>query len=328
MHECPDEIFFDSVMPKPDEIYRLNGFEYITNANNDGKVWMVIGTPGQKYTNSTTMDAENLTGSVDTIWPHAFPFEGKYGTLGRHFDVTSFDQPAPVHDLDQAGNTDHAGAVPTHVAYWPTGSIGAVDLGHPTTGTCTQNIYTISGSEKSKLNTMSTIYKFFFAAMPGNRRGQDTGAIRAVTGSADHLIASGGYDNLGLDFKMEPNNVTDDQKLTLTIGRQVIPRGWKYGVHNALPVDSYAVYRRDRFGQFRDMLEQRPYTRYLVNGLPRLGAVTCRFVEPGGTGVSTEPKRTVCVNISQFATSSLPYFDDQARDRSDDPDLRGKTVIL
>jgi len=37
-----------------------------------------------------------------------------------------------------------------------------------------------------------------------------------------------------------------------------IIRGWKYGLISALPHYTSAVFRRDRYGQFRDMLEQRP----------------------------------------------------------------------
>jgi hypothetical protein len=36
-----------------------------------------------------------------------------------------------------------------------------------------------------------------------------------------------------------------------------IIRGWKYGLVNAEPYYTSAVFRRDRYGQFRDMLEQR-----------------------------------------------------------------------
>ena len=39
-----------------------------------------------------------------------------------------------------------------------------------------------------------------------------------------------------------------------------IIRGWKYGLISASPYFTSAVFRRDRFGQNRDMLEQRPST--------------------------------------------------------------------
>lgn len=39
-------------------------------------------------------------------------------------------------------------------------------------------------------------------------------------------------------------------------------RGWKYGLFDAQPRYSTAVWRYGRFGQMRDMLEQRPYTKF------------------------------------------------------------------
>lgn len=38
--------------------------------------------------------------------------------------------------------------------------------------------------------------------------------------------------------------------------------GWKYGIYDALPRNSFGFWRRSRFGHFRDMLEQRVFTKY------------------------------------------------------------------
>jgi hypothetical protein len=40
-------------------------------------------------------------------------------------------------------------------------------------------------------------------------------------------------------------------------------RGWKYGLYSAINTTTSAIWRRGRYGQFRDMLEQRLFTRYL-----------------------------------------------------------------
>lgn len=41
-----------------------------------------------------------------------------------------------------------------------------------------------------------------------------------------------------------------------------IIRGWKYGIYNGFPAHSKMIFRRDRYGQFRDMLEQRIFTKF------------------------------------------------------------------
>lgn len=41
-------------------------------------------------------------------------------------------------------------------------------------------------------------------------------------------------------------------------------RGWRYGIYNGIPSRTAVTYRRGRFGQVRDMLEQRRYSRLLI----------------------------------------------------------------
>lgn len=87
----------------------------------------------------------------------------------------------------------------------------------------------------------------------------------------------------------------------------------RYGISNVNPEFTAAQWRADKFGQLRDTLEQRFYT-----ALPgTLSPITVKF--SGSFGVM--PDDTHSQNLSIFATSSLPYFDDgEARNRSDNPD--------
>jgi hypothetical protein len=41
-------------------------------------------------------------------------------------------------------------------------------------------------------------------------------------------------------------------------------RGWHYGLLSAIKTKSKVVFRRNKYGQLRDMLEQRPYTKFLL----------------------------------------------------------------
>lgn len=101
-----------------------------------------------------------------------------------------------------------------------------------------------------------------------------------------------------------------------------IIRGWKYGLYNGLPDYTFAYYRQGRYGQYRDMLEQRIYTRFIFNDQDRTiytnsslndGPVTVKFVDPNDNLV--DPQNTQSQNLSTYATSSLPYFDLQSRNR-------------
>jgi hypothetical protein len=108
-------------------------------------------------------------------------------------------------------------------------------------------------------------------------------------------------------------------------------KGMLYGLKNYHPEKTTAVFRRDSFGQFRDMLEQRDFSTFYTivdhkalkgirSGNPRLlrrgrrnrletGPIVCRFVSSSDGVTLVDPKDTSCSNISIFATSSLPFIE-------------------
>jgi hypothetical protein len=102
-------------------------------------------------------------------------------------------------------------------------------------------------------------------------------------------------------------------------------RGWKYGMMSAFPLKPSVVFRRDHFGQFRDMLEQRLDAKFYnesktsTNGQPvalagvKDSPVQVRFYDRNGN--FTDPLLTLTSNLSFEATSSMPYTDGVARNR-------------
>jgi hypothetical protein len=103
-----------------------------------------------------------------------------------------------------------------------------------------------------------------------------------------------------------------------------IIRGWKYGVINGLPQFTKSYFRQRTYGQFRDMLEQRPYTKFYISSekfpyeddsseFNTEAAISVKFVD--ATGNITNPANTSSQNLSFEATSSIPYFDGQIRNR-------------
>ena len=135
-------------------------------------------------------------------------------------------------------------------------------------------------------------------------------------------------------------------------GISPIIRGWKYGLYSGFPTYSKVVYRRNRFGQFRDMLEQRQDTKYIdltnspfdddaityndyskadagyslkKGGVKNLKSspVEVDFVkqvykvdEKGIGTIYVEPitaSGTISMNLSTEVTSSQPYFDGEIR---------------
>lgn len=108
-------------------------------------------------------------------------------------------------------------------------------------------------------------------------------------------------------------------------------RGWKYGVFSGLPAYNNAYFRRGRFGQLRDMLEQRLYTKFyqipdatqgqIGQSSVSTSPIKVRFVD--ASGKTTLPENTLSQNLSFEATSSVPYFDGEVHNR---PPINNNTI--
>ena len=136
-------------------------------------------------------------------------------------------------------------------------------------------------------------------------------------------------------------------------------RGWKYGLLDGNPHYTSAVFRRDRYGQFRDMLEQRKDSCLITDTmndqlkinyreaekpaipskndslLQEYGILQGTITNPVAVSfvqqqiiddkivyINKDPSLTWSSNLSLHATSSLPYFDGDSRNRGEiDPAL-------
>lgn len=98
-----------------------------------------------------------------------------------------------------------------------------------------------------------------------------------------------------------------------------IYRGTRYGLINPTPLYANCTFSGTRYGQFRDLLEQRQFTVFESDaggsdGVP----VQVIFIdrETGSSLPVGEYSGTNSINLSDYCTSSLPYFDGEVRDRA------------
>lgn len=98
---------------------------------------------------------------------------------------------------------------------------------------------------------------------------------------------------------------------TVAEGEGSILRGWKYGLINGLPQYSKIIFRRNRYGQFRDMLEQRMDTKFFSTTKNEnvLLSSPVRVFFSASNGSKKPYQTTNSSNMSFEATSSIPYFD-------------------
>ena len=93
------------------------------------------------------------------------------------------------------------------------------------------------------------------------------------------------------------------------------PAGWKYGLYSALPTNTTVTFRRNKFGQFRDMLEQRLYMKYLLSKKNTIsGPITVTFISGTDSYVTSTNDSTLNVRdsgiYSRDYTSGRPFSDD------------------
>jgi len=93
----------------------------------------------------------------------------------------------------------------------------------------------------------------------------------------------------------------------------------RYGMKNIINENPKSIFRPDRYGQFRDMLEQaQDSALYDLSNIKKnqdppiiINFVTASSDDP------VEPSTTTSNNFSKYSTSSLPYFDGLNRSRPD-----------
>jgi hypothetical protein len=121
-------------------------------------------------------------------------------------------------------------------------------------------------------------------------------------------------------------------------------RGFKFGFFNIFPTNPTYHFRRSSFGQMRDLMESPPEGK--MNGLVDLAdednglfvadqnaetpPIKIIFMSRAGDS-NISPLDTNTQNLSQFATSSEPYYDGISRERNFDkqppPDLTDVIAI-
>lgn len=120
-----------------------------------------------------------------------------------------------------------------------------------------------------------------------------------------------GYFGFGDDFANFPRGYS--QLNTPVGGKNILIkypvqiRGWKYGIANALPVFSNAVFRSGRYGQFRDMLEQRKYTKFYNETAVFSSPVSLTF--KSGTQAYTYAKDYVTATNPSYNTYDSGIYD-------------------
>jgi hypothetical protein len=212
-------------------------------------------------------------------WLYSFPFESRYGGINRTHAI-----------LKPNGGRESRYKLEFRDATAGTSIINFSDAGTLLTGSIG---FAPRNSEDSLAgNNDGTI----------NQSAPEKDIIKMLFGIGD--LSRGRFFAIGADDDGDRVGINSQNAGgTINLG------GFKYGVSNSSPAYTSAVYRRDSFGQFRDLFEPRKYVATIKDSKISY-PVSQRFFTRAGQPLSEQNRdNTTCSNLSTNSTSSLPYFD-------------------
>jgi hypothetical protein len=337
----PEERYEDTILPDVYQCYLLNGGQLVLAQAElgpapilitDGDSPVVSGAVGKLvFTthNTTASNADTSANIADTVWCNTHPFQRRYKDVPRILEqkLRKNNVYIPVSEsytlasgkgvrygeyvssFPSSSLTTVEFIMPRISVLGPTGSIAGFGATEPVR-------YTLLDVTGSTLAADELFYSFtadlYPPAAPGN-----FGITRGTINPSQKQLTKAIF-GVGDNYQNVPivNAVTSSKHYS-TAGvvngyyvSSVDIRGWKYGVENGFPVYSDCVFRANSFGQFRDMLEQRAYTKFYneygatTDGrnnerIGSLGAVVnIRFVSGSAAWVSASNPTTYNVNDS------------------------------
>jgi len=310
---CEAERYYDSVMPSFTECLREDGNRIISFRNAAGNFLDGAKIPNDIYNGFNFFDGYGSSANETALlynnkWTWSYPFEPRYSGVTRILDVFSSLTTKFQYDLS-TGNGSFVNPI-TIKNYFP------IMINHQ------NNSNDFYPKIQSDINVISSL----------NVQMNKEDLTKCLFGFGDKNTIN--YDNSTKTKRAGNNHLPEFRNwststVTVPIDYQVGPviRGWKYGVVSGLPTYSRCIWRRGKYGQFRDMLEQRPFTKYYNNSKFQTtvndknqsttfdGPVTVKFVDSNDKVV--KPENTWSQNLSLAATSSMPYFDGETRNRGE-----------
>ena len=222
-----NERFLDSLFVDPQAVARANSNKFRVMDTSISST-----PPPIAFYPMGSATAGGVVSNPDRTWPRSYPFDDRYGGLDLERVSNPTSPRMRINDLinDGADVTTYRGEILSNFS---------VVAGPQDPGDSSNRVYTFLDFNSTSVapplvEQNREFLKFFF-------------------GFGDSI-----------DYKLPKvfKNIKAGSSANFRIGHEVEIRGFKYGLISALPTFTSAVYRRDRFGQPRDMFEQRQYSAF------------------------------------------------------------------
>ena len=342
---CAEETYYDSLVPDPIQCWLADNQTKLFNgdslvdtfeAGNTGSLGIGKSARGSQ-TGGDGVGTYN--GYTNEHWIPSFPYEAKY---------RGFQEP-PIDELKRRSN--HNELMNVVFAAPSYNMAGAYSASAPTQNGCPQPSW--NGFDPKGANNSSDAYSYLSGFIsvsvdgkkPGIQQvdvsgtGAGSGLPHEATNKMNYITARTSPDETVLPalfgFGTGPYGAMNtwkrvagtqstateggDGRFFFVASKQ---RGCKYGLYSWKPRATSTIFRSNKFGQMRDMLEQRKYSRFFIqsdSAVETNAPVICQFKEPVWLDPISDSDKaafdTQCSNLSTFATSSVPYFDGEVKNR-------------
>ena len=286
-------VYADSVMPDAVTIYQMGGGQVVYSPT--GYYGTVVDLHFSTNGYVTGSDHTNIS---NTTWFRDQPFVNKYAGVPRGTNTWQSFTPAYLEEEDD----DTSPGIPL-VTYSPTTTTisPAISIGFKVTNVVAGGIYTINAYTDKKNNSVP-----FYEVFEQGYSGPQTWVPGLSNSSAYKFF-----------FGFEPTAISNqfvnyfDNKRNIKTGLNI--RGWKYGVLSGIPTPPKAIWRIGKFGQMRDMLEQRVYSKtYNQTNQSTDGPIFARFVSGSLAAYTASNPELNTLEAGYYNIeyrSALPFFD-------------------
>jgi hypothetical protein len=317
--KTPSEIFADSVLPSPVDISLINGAKLTDGPGQEfesnSPTFQVQENPRKFKINLGTVVAQDgasaqtghLTSSSggnapisDNAWAFSFPFEQRYASLDR-FISPGFKK---TYVVSHSGSIHSGGPLlvdhpspyesDNYTLQWVFVDPTSDDLHiHTLADITTKGTGTGFAQQFGNYPRIERINKGYFGSR--SRKVLKYGTLGAslrrtnpgkFPGSAATSIV------FTADVKSGRQRMVDEWQLRID--------AWKYGVYHGTPQPSFCHFRRDKYGQFRDMIEQRPFTKYhdIRTGVALDAPIKVTFASGSSAAVTASNPTVLNLNAS------------------------------
>lgn len=332
-----NEQYQDTILPDTYYSYLLNGgipvLGKIESQDSGSRILVSDPLPGiptnhpvAKLVYTTPSTNALLTpssGNVgDSIWIGSFPFQGRYRNVVKNINGTFFRLSigCPVTESQGSGydgivqygtNSGYlSSSLTTLSVIIPYLWIHRTNSEFTSTQPIRYTLIDVVGSVAPSGTLSEVFFGMSSASCPfppssntsygttkGTKSPPNKQLVRFLFGFGDNYMGIPIMNAVTSSFMLDALGVKN-----LNYATSVDIRGWKYGVMNGLPYYSSCVYRSNRYGQFRDLMEQRKTAKFFdPNGFTVNGKNNARI------GSASAVVNVAFISGSQaYVTASLP----------------------